>query len=204
MNTYIVDTNFFVNMEIKSGFGSTSKDVVQNFVEIARKNIQDGKAQFYISPRIHDELLSFFEGQPFFNQLLSVLTIKSPEIVDVQFNATVFYQLVDEMRDRSYKGLRVAEEAIEQGARKVLSLTDPSKQEYQQALQDPIKHLRERYRQATRFNFLDSVADLDLIVLTKETNGFLVSSDEGVIRWGRVFGIKEIPASTFKEELLSL
>lgn len=204
MNTYIIDTNFFVNMEIKSGFGLTSKDVIQNFVEVARKNIQDKKASFYISPRIHEELISFFEGQSFFTQLISALTIKSPSIIDMQFNATVFYQLVEEIRDRSYKGLRVAEEAVEEGARKMLSLSDPSKQQYQQALQDPIKRLRERYRQATRFNFLDSVADLDLIVLAKELDGFLVSSDEGVIRWGRIFGVKETPASLFRDELLSL
>jgi RNA ligase partner protein len=148
--------------------------------------------------------VSFFEGQSFFSSLLSVLKIKSPTIVDTQFNATVFYQLVEEMRERSYKGLRVAEEAVEQGAKKVIELKDPTRQEYQQILQEPIKKLRERYRQATRFNFLDSVADLDLIVLSKELDGSLVSSDEGVIRWGRVFGIKEIPPASFKDELLSL
>ena len=191
-------------MEIKSGFGSTSKEVISSFVPLAKKLMQEDKASFYIAPRIYEELVSFFEGQTFFEELLSVLIIKSPTITDIQFNAAVFYQLIDEIRERSYRGLRIAEEAIDQAAKKTLTLSEPDRKSYQQSLQEPIKHLRDRYRQATRFNFLDSLADLDLIVLSKELNGILVSSDEGVIRWGRIFGIKEIPAQKFRDVLLSL
>ena len=67
-----------------------------------------------------------------------------------------------------------------------------------------IKSFRERYRQATRFGFLDSTTDLDLIVLTKELDGFLVSTDEGVVSWGRVFGVKEISPSALKGRLDAL
>ena len=67
-----------------------------------------------------------------------------------------------------------------------------------------IKNFRDRYRNATRTGFLDSVADLDLIVLSKEINGFLVTSDDGVLSWGRIFGIKEMPASVFRKRLEDL
>ena len=64
-----------------------------------------------------------------------------------------------------------------------------------------IKKFRLRYRQATRFGFLDSTADLDLIVLTKEIDGFLVSTDEGVLLWGKTFGVKIMSALGFRRRL---
>jgi len=75
------------------------------------------------------------------------------------------------------------------------------KRGFQTTIGPVIKKFRERYRQATRLGFLDSVADLDLIMLAKEQDGFLVSSDEGVLKWGRRFGVKETPASIFASKL---
>jgi predicted DNA-binding protein (UPF0278 family) len=48
------------------------------------------------------------------------------------------------------------------------------------------------------------LADLDLVVLAKQKDGFLVSTDEGVLSWGRVFGVKEMPAAVFSKRLRSL
>ncbi|OGK49733.1 hypothetical protein A3A56_03960 [Candidatus Roizmanbacteria bacterium RIFCSPLOWO2_01_FULL_40_32] len=73
--------------------------------------------------------------------------------------------------------------------------------EYQKTMGEVVTKLRERYRQATRFNFLDSVADLDLIVLVRELDAYLVSADEGVIRWGRMFGVKEVAADMLLKRL---
>ena len=79
-----------------------------------------------------------------------------------------------------------------------------SKKDFQIAIGKFIKNFRDRYRNATRTGFLDSIADLDLIVLSKEIDGFLVTSDEGVLFWGRIFGIKEMPASVFQKRLEDL
>ena len=79
-----------------------------------------------------------------------------------------------------------------------------SKKYLQIAICKFINNFRDRYRNATRTGFLDSVADLDLIVLSKEVDGFLVTSDEGVLSWGRTFGIKEMPASIFRKRLEDL
>lgn len=79
-----------------------------------------------------------------------------------------------------------------------------STQDFQKAIGEWIKKFRQRYRQATRFGFLDSVADLDLILLAREEDGFLVSCDEGVMRWGRKIGVKEMQPAVWKEQLESL
>lgn len=206
MENFIIDTNFFVNLEIKSGLGKNPKEIVINFTHLARRLKKEKLAEFFMPPRIIEEFLQFFEKKDFVDDFLSLITIKSPEVDKIQFSARVFYQLIDEVRKRAYRGLTIGEESVVNGARKMLGLTKNklNKVEFEKTIGETIRNLRERYRQATRFGFLDSVADLDLIVLTKELNGFLISSDEGVIRWGRIFGVKELPPSLFQSRLMSL
>lgn len=204
METFILDTNFFFNLEIKSGFGDNPKEIIINFTKISLELKKSKAASFFMPPRVVDELLTFVsKDEGYVNDFLSVVSIKSPHTSKIQFPAAVFYQLVDEIRDRSYRGLRIAEEATDQAGQKMSSAGPLPKMEYQKTIGDIVTKLRERYRQATRFNFLDSVADLDLIVLAKELDGFLVSSDEGVLRWGRIFGIKEVPADLLQKRLQS-
>lgn len=205
MEKYVIDTNFFFNMEIKSGFGKNPKEVVTNFVKLASRTKTEKKAEFYMPPSIVEEFFSFFkEKDEAAKALVSVITVKSPEREKINFPSSVFYQLVGEARERSYRGLRTAESAVLKAAQEMLGKGELKKQEFEQAVGQTVKDLREKYRQATRTNFLDSLADLDMIVLTKEINGFLVSSDEGVIRWGRIFGVKEISPSLLGHKLSSL
>ncbi len=204
MEKFVIDTNFFINLEIKSGFGKNAREVVCSFTEIALSLKQKKKAEFFMPPRIVEELLGFFKNEDFVKDFLKIITIKSPARLDLQFNADVFYTLVDEIRERSYRGLRIAEEAVNHAGHVMAGKTNIDKITFEKTIGESVKILREKYRQATRFNFLDSVADLDLIVLTKEQDAFLVSSDEGVMRWGRQFGVKEIMPHLFKERLVSL
>lgn len=205
METYILDTNFFFNMEIKSGFGENSRDVIANFTKLASELKKAKKAEFLMPPRIVDEFLTFVvKDDAYVQDFFTVIQVKSPTTTALEFPAAVFYQLVDEIRDRSYRGLRIAEELVDSAGQTMLGKQELTKMEYQKSIGDVVAKLRERYRQATRFNFLDSVADLDLITLSKEANGFLVSSDEGVLRWGRIFGITELPAWQLQARLHSL
>jgi len=204
MEKFVIDTNFFVNLEIKSGFGDNPKKVVCGFTNIAKKLKKEGRADFFMPPRIVEEFLGFFEETSLIKDFLGIIIVKSPDISQLQFSAEVFYQLIDEVRQRAYRGLRIAEEAVVDGAKKIMGRGELNKMEFEKKIGDTVKNLRERYRNATRVNFLDSLADLDLITLAKETDGFLVSSDEGVMRWGRIFGIKEMLPSFFRQRLLSL
>lgn len=187
------------------GFGSNSREVIVNFTKIAKALQKKKRAEFYMPPRIVDELFTFVkEDEGFVQDLLSAITVKSPDIARVEFPAATFYKLVDDIRNRSYRGMKVAEEVIDQTAVSMLSRDKFSKVEYQKALGEFITRLRTRYRQATRVKFLDSVADLDLIVLARELDGTVISSDEGVRSWGREFGIKEITPRLVKRQLETL
>ena len=199
MNTYILDTNLFFNMEAGLGLGNKTEEVVTTITKGIQHLQGEKKAQFFVPPRIVEEFLSFFEEgkQPFIQDFLKVVSVKSPHIHDINVPAAVFYQIVDDIRTRSYRGLTIGDESIQQAGKTMAGRQFPEKKDFEMAIGPVVKNFRDRYRQATRFGFLDSLADLDLIMLAKEQDGMLVSADEGVIKWGRVFGVKEISLSVF-------
>ena len=193
MQPYILDTNLFFNMQAGLGFGDTTDTVIDSITILGKKE------KLFMPPRIVEEFLSFFENkeQENIKKLFTIITVKSPNIDSFQFPASVFYTLVDDIRNRSYRGLRTGEEEIEQAAEAFMSTSSLSKIEFQKKVGIQIKGFRDRYRQATRVGFLDSIADLDIIVLAKELDGVVVSTDEGLLKWSRLFGVKEMSPSAF-------
>ena len=174
-------------------FGDTTEQVMENMIRCGKQ------VKLYMPPRIVEEFLSFFENkeQDIIRRLLAEITVKSPNIDSFQFPASVFYTLVDDIRNRSYRGLRTGEEEIEKVAQSFIGVDTLTKMEFQKKVGMQIKGFRDRYRQATRAGFLDSVADLDIIVLAKELDGTVVSTDEGLLKWSRLFGVKEMSPSVF-------
>ena len=206
MESFILDTNLFFNIGAGLEMGKNTEEIVVKLTETIKKLKKNSKANFYMPPRVVDEFLSFFEDkeQGFIKNFLSVVDIKSPNSSGADFSSKIFYQLIEDIRNRSYRGLNIAEEEIIKAGEMTSGKKYESKKDFQIEIGKFIKNFRNRYRNATRTGFLDSVADLDLIVLSKEVNGFLVTSDEGVLSWGRSFGVKEMPASVFQKRLEDL
>lgn len=200
MDSYVIDTNIFFNLEIKSGLGENPKAIIEEVTRLGKVLKEQGKGQFYMPPRILEEFLTFVDvNDPYVKNFMSVILVKAPETSQVQFPADVFYKLVEEMRHRSYRGLQVSEEELQSAGKSMLEKSELSHIDYQKAIGEHVSKLRDRYRQATRFRFLDSVADLDLLMLAKELNGAVITSDEGVTRWARIFGVTEIVPQALKE-----
>jgi Predicted DNA-binding protein containing PIN domain len=207
MEKYVLDTNIFFNMSAGINLGQKTEEVVINLTEIIKKLKEKNKADFFVPPTIIDEFLSFFENknQPFLKEFISLLTIKSPKIDKINFPSRIFYLLIEDIRSRHFRGLNIAEEEIKNAAKKFLLINEKlSEKEFQIKLGETIRKFRERFRQATRFGFLDSVADLDLIVLANEIDGYLVSTDEGVIKWAKTFGTKIMPAEVWVRRMKHL
>lgn len=199
MDKYILDTNLFFNMEEGIGLGEKTEEVVRRLTDAAKQLKKNQQGQFYTVPRIVEEFLSFFEDreQPFLKDFLAAVTIQSPDISQITISAPVFYKLIDDIRGRSYRGLRAGEEEIHDAGLMMQGKAGLSKKDFEITIGSVVKKFRDRYRQATRVGFLDSLADLDLIMLAREVDGMIVTTDEGVLHWGRVFGVKEMPASAF-------
>jgi len=204
MERFILDANLFFNMEAGFDLGKKTDEVIDKITSYAEK--LKGRVEFIMPPSAVDEFLSFFENknQPQIKKLLSVIINRSPNRNKPSFPAGVFYQLIEEVRSRSYRGLNLGEEEIEKAAQLMVGAGRLEKKEFEMKVGPVIKNFRSRYRLATRTGFIDSMADLDLIVLAKEVDGFLVSADAGAVRWGRIFGVKEVRPAAFCLRLESL
>ncbi len=203
MEKYVLDTNLLFNMEANLGFGKTTKAVMEGLTEAMKKAKTSKTAEFFMPPRIVDEVLSFFENKEevFIKAFLEQVTVKSPDLGKNPVALHFLYELVDDTRKRSYRGLQIAEEEFEDVASQMMGKEVLPKKEFQMTIGKHIKGLRDRYRQATRAGFLDSLADLDLIVLAKEEAAYIVTTDEGVRRWGRLLGVKEMMSDIFARKL---
>ena len=203
MNSYVLDTNLFFNMDANLGFGRTTKEVILGLTHVMKKATESKQAKFLMSPRIVDEVMSFFDAEDDqgFKNLLQYVEVRSPDLGKNPVHLQFVYELIDDVRKRSYRGLQIAEEELEEMAQHMMGKETLPKKEFQMAVGPKIKGLRDRYRQATRAGFLDSLADFDLLALAKEEAGYIVTTDEGVKQWGRKFGVKEILPEVFVKQL---
>lgn len=200
---FVLDTNLFFNLETDAGLGKNSREIMLSLYEYGLK-LRPSGVHFYMPPAIVDEITTFVpEDDEALKKLLSAVQVKSPDISQISFSAKVFYTLVEEIRHRSYRGLGVAEEEMHNASRALMG-AQLGHIEYQKEIGKYITKLRDRYRNATRVKFLDSVADLDVIVLAKELDGSVVTSDEGIMIWARLFGVKEAKPQFLKEQLETL
>ncbi|PJE63295.1 RNA ligase partner protein, partial [Candidatus Roizmanbacteria bacterium CG10_big_fil_rev_8_21_14_0_10_39_6] len=122
---------------------------------------------------------------------------QSPDISTVSLQAGLFADLVEEIGKRLYRGLRITEETVR-------AVIQDSEKDTRILSETYVKLLRERYRKATREGFLDSTVDLGLILLARQTNGTLVSSDNGLLLWAQRFGCKQLLPEYFATKLDAL
>lgn len=198
MINYVLDTNFFVNLQRSLDLGKTKEEVLEKFVSLVEKSVKAGSVEFLTTPDTLKEISSFFDKDTFFvDRLMGVITIASPSYSELHLDATLFYDLVQEIGIRLYRGLRAAEQPVKDALQQQGEVSRGAEQTI-------IGSLRERYRRATREGFLDSTTDLGLILLAKERNATLVTSDNGLLAWARKFGCKEITPEMFSQKIKAL
>ena len=198
MHIFILDTNFFINLQRPLGLGSSKEEVVDSLIKKSVHAVQKNELELLTTPASFEELIGFFENrEDMKKKLLKVVSIQSPDTSTLSLHAGLFIDLVEEIGKRLYKGLRVTEETI----RDVIQNAEKDKRALSEIY---VKSLRERYRQATRENFLDSTVDLGLILLARQTNGTLISSDSGLLLWAQRFGCKQLLPEYFATKLDAL
>ncbi len=182
----VLDTSLFVNPEVRTDFGKTPTEAIENFLSIAA---QIPILEFYMPPSIFQELFNFIDENKVSGDLLTIIRQKPPKRHELSCPAFLLYELIEDMRERVNKGLRVAEKAVR----------DIKKGEEK----DVIQSLRRNYREALREGIIDSKEDVDLILLAKELDALLITIDHGVIKWAEKLGIRWLMPNRFKDYLLS-
>lgn len=184
----ILDTSVFVNPDSRTFFGNTPKEAFSNFLD----QLKDKKhINCYIPPSVYEELAKFIEKMPPTKKTV-LINKKPPSSYQTPIPAMLVYEFIEEIRLRINKGLRIAEKYTRKG----LMAPVPTKKERSEEL---IKNLRQEYRVALREGIIDSKEDFDLVLLSKELNAYLATSDLGLVKWAQKLGITCINAQELKE-----
>lgn len=174
---YVVDTSLFVNPLARKHFGKTPSAAVKAFV----RKMEKADVEIYIPPSVFNELSNFVDSKAM-DELDLAVRKRSPNTYGIYLPAAVLYDFIEDIRTRMNKGMRLAEEFAKDNR--------PDNDE-------KLRKLREKYRGAMRAGILDSVEDFELVLLAKELEATLVSSDEGVIKFANQVGVEWLGADKF-------
>jgi len=183
----VLDTSLFVNPDVRRSFGENPTHALENFLFLAA---QVPIFEFYMPPSIFKELENFIEPEKIPGELLVYLHQKPPKKYELTLPAYILYELVEDIRERVNRGLRIAEKAAR----------NPEGKSQDEVVQD----LRRKYREALREGIIDSKEDVDMLLLARELDALLVTADQGVIKWAEKLGIKWLVPEKFKEYMLGL
>ena len=128
-------------------------------------------------PSVLNETLFFLDTKDIPTEVTSYIIKKPPKKYEIFVPSLFLYEIIEEMRTRINKGLRIAEKYTRYG----INQKKPE--------QDLIKSLREEFRVALREGIVDSKQDIDLMILSKEIESSLLTADQGLIKWAQKLGI---------------
>ena len=184
---FVIDTSIFTNPDVYITFGRTPTTALKNFLKLIIKLEGPG---FYMPPSIYEELMNFVDIDKIPKDLQVRIFQKPPKKLEMNVPAFLLYELIEDVRHRIDKGLRVAEQAV----REVINDNEP----------DTINNLRKKYRSALREGIIDSKEDVDLILLARELDGILVTADKGIITWADKLGIRYVESRNLRGIINSL
>ena len=184
---FVIDTSIFTNPDVYITFGRTPTTALKNFLKLISKLEYPN---FYMPPSIYQELMDFVDIAKIPKDLQVRIFQKPPMKYEMNVPAFLLYELIEDVRHRIDKGLRVAEQAV----REVINENEP----------DTINNLRRKYRSALREGIIDSKEDVDLILLARELDGILVTADTGIITWADKLGIRYVESRNLRGIINSL
>ena len=184
---FIIDTSIFTNPDVYITFGRTPTTALKNFLKLIAKL---ECPNFYMPPSIYQELMDFVDIDKIPKDLQVRIFQKPPMKYEMNVPAFLLYELIEDVRHRIDKGLRVAEQAV----REVINENEP----------DTINNLRRKYRSALREGIIDSKEDVDLILLARELDGILVTADKGIMTWADKLGIRYVESRNLRGIINSL
>ncbi|MCF8111309.1 MAG: RNA ligase partner protein [Desulfobacteraceae bacterium] len=171
----VVDTSIFVNPEAMELFGDSVSSAIEGFLDICRKF----SLEIYMPLSIFRELSTFAQPEAI-KTLRTRAVVRAPDLYNMQVPAITFHTFVRELRQRVNKGLHIAEKAIK---------SDDAPEN--------VRWVRQHYREALRSGIVDSVEDLEVVLLAREVGGIILTADQGIANMADSFGIEVFRAQEF-------
>jgi RNA ligase partner protein len=174
---FVIDTSLFVNPHAREKFGGNPSSAVLGFI----RELEGLDMAIYMPPSVFSELKNFVDAETM-EELELVIKKRAPNTYSIYLPAAVLYDFIEDVRMRINKGLRLAEEFAKDNR--------PDNDE-------KLRRLRDKYRDAMRTGIIDSKEDFELVLLAKELEASLVSSDDGVIKFAAQVGCETLAADKF-------
>jgi len=174
----VIDTSIFVNPVAREDLGADIVTSIERFIILINSN----DIELYIPSSIYRELGNFAPEESM-SAIRRVSIIRGPDLLSMQVPAAILHSFIADIRERINRGLRIAEEAIES------SRTPES-----------IRRIRNEYRAAMRSGIVDSVEDLDVVLLAREIAGAVLSADEGIFKMADSLGIEVFSVREFMKK----
>lgn len=184
----VLDTSVFTNPYSARQFGETTEAALESFLELVER--LRGEVRVYMPPLIFEELRTFLGDVPAPARFAALVALQAPNRYRLDVPGSLLYELIEDIRGRIDKGLRVAEKAVRDA--------------HPENVEKSITRLREKYREALRAGLIDSREDVDLVLLALEQDAALISSDEGVVRWAERMGVRLIAPDNLRAVLEDL
>ncbi len=171
----VVDTSIFVNPDTRRYLGEDVNQAIYGFLRL----VEERKLRVYIPVSIFNEL-RHFASPAALDALRARVVVRAPDLFNLQIPAAVLHFFIRDVRQRIDRGLRVAEQAARA-----------------ESSDETVRKLREKYREVLRSGIVDSVEDLDVILLAKELHAAILSADMGIQSMAETLGIEVLSMRDF-------
>ncbi len=203
---FVLDTTAITDagLRAKEGYESICESAQEILDLIAKARLKLNISCYIPYPTVYTELVSFLKrhkcDEEVFIKLDTWLVKKTPNRYEVKIPAVIFYEYVSTMRQKINKGRKIAEEFIWECSAIAVKFAD-NREELEKEIGNLISKFRDKYRTALRQGILDSAPDLDVLLLAKELEAGVVSSDAGIRKWSERLGLRFVEASKFPRML---
>ena len=206
---FVLDTTAFTDTQLRDEIGEGDlANTVNILIDLIAKSRIKLNMSCHMPPITYKEFIDYMTRYQCPEKILvkteTWIVKKSPNRYDTKIPSEIFYEYVQDMRERMNKGMRISENAIWEAA--VESMVRLSREEKKadielEVLGAAIKDFRKKYRAALRKGTLDSAPDLDALLLAKELGAGVVAADEGIKVWAERLGLRFLSAKSFPKML---
>ncbi len=170
---FVLDTTAFTDNQLREDYG---KGELNHTVEVLLDLIANSRITLNISchmpPITYKEFSDYMARYECPNSIMvkaeTWIVKKSPNRYDTKIPSEIFYEYVQDIRERMNKGMRISEIAVWEAAVESMVRMSRGEKKSQVELEvigKAIKDFRKKYRGALRKGTLDSAPDLDVLLL---------------------------------------
>jgi uncharacterized protein len=206
---FVLDTTAFTDNQLRDEFGEgkldKTVDVLLDLIASSRIKLN---MSCHMPPVTYKGFLEYITRYECPDSIMvkadTWIVKKTPNRYDTKIPSEIFFEYVQDMRERMNKGMRISESAVWEAAVESMVMMSRGEKKAQiemEVLGKAIKDFRKRYRVALRKGTLDSAPDLDVLLLAKELGAGVVAADEGIKVWAERLGLRFLSAKSFPKML---